>query len=118
MYQDWKHASYHGKGTGQIFNHGFESPVDQTVHITFDYQRPRQTPVGCPVGKVFYNLYVNGSDEALVVDGGTGYLYTSFEAKAGEQIPMQVYNWEDTTVNSDFVVNYYTEKAPVIVHTL
>lgn len=68
-YQNWHQHQHRITGTGKKFMARFETPVDQHVIISLDYQNKRQIPFGCKLPKVFYNIYMI-VDNALVGKGG------------------------------------------------
>ena len=93
----------------------FETPVDQEVIIAVDYQSTRQIPYGCKVPDVFYNIYLVANN-ALVQRGKAvnrqiSHGMTSFQAKKDTTYIVLIVNWHDTSVESDFEITTYGEKA-------
>lgn len=67
-YSNWHTSHINVKGTGKKFMRRFETPVDQDIIISVDYQNERQIPYGCKTPDVFYNIFIV-ADNKLVQSG-------------------------------------------------
>lgn len=104
MYRDdWNTETTRITGTGQVFKQSITSECDQDIVLTFEYQNPRQIPKGCEQPDLLYNFYIGSDQTPRVVSGQMGYGYWEMSMKAGEKVPLEVYNWKDTTYNTDLV---------------
>ena len=93
----------------------FETPEDQDVIITLDYQNSRQIAYGCKMPELFYNLYIIAGNKlvmpAKAINKQIAHSMLKFKAKKGTKYIILVANWKDTTVESNFNLSSYAEKA-------
>jgi hypothetical protein len=114
-YSNWHTSHINVKGTGKKFMRRFETPVDQDIIISVDYQVDRQIPFGCKTPDVFYNIYIV-ADNKLVVSGKAvnkqiAHGMTTFQAKKDKTYIVLIVNWADASVESDFQISTFGDKA-------
>lgn len=80
--------------------------------MTIDYQNKRQIPKGCPTDDVFYNLYIDNG-KPIAVSTQTAYGSTRVQMEAGKAHSLEIYNWADASVTSNYILTAYGEAGEV-----
>jgi len=93
----------------------FETPKDQEIILSVDYQNARQIPYGCKMPNVFYNIYIVANNKLVMrgkaVNKQVAHGMVKFNAKKGTKYIVMLVNWKDTSVESDFLITTYAAEA-------
>jgi len=102
--------------TGKVMKFKMTSDIDQKIKVTFDYQKKRQTPKGCPMPDLWFNAYVNNGPP-ISISKQEAYGLFEVDMKAGKEVDLKIYNWADATATSNYVLTTYsTEGSPVVIN--